>query len=176
MDTYHVEAWRWLRDHAKPCTQRDAADLREVRTYGGPKEANVARANINRQRNLCLRPFKERPRPIPQTAKSIAARVRNDFLKEQMALLGGTRTIAPAYPDVYIRPQVAWRTVPADRAVELYPEPKPFEFMTEERACSIARDHLIAMAKAGLEVDMWRVLRVFDDFAQFGEAVRNALR
>lgn len=175
MDRYHVEAYTYLRDHAKPVSLQDRADLAEVRKFGGVAESNIARAHVERHRALCKRPFVEPPiERKPLSAETKRALYANSFYKQQMALLGGTRTVAPVYPEIYPRPESTWRYEPQPRNTELWPEPKPFTFMTEEKACSIVRDHLVALAKSGLEVDMYMVLRVFSSFEAYRRAIEGA--
>ena len=178
MDNYHVEAYRWLRDHAKPISQQDAADLAEVRKFGGLDEARASKMRILRQRMQAMKPFVEKPRAYPEPKpETVTKRASNQWYKEQMALLGGTRTIAPAgepLVEQYYRPKSEWYYVPDPRNTELYPEPKPFTMMTEERACALVRDHLVAMGKAGLDVDMFMILRVFPSYEAYGAAIKAA--
>jgi len=174
MDNYHVEAYRYLRDHAKPISQQDAADLAALRRAQPPSRAHLRR--IKRHADGTL--FVEKPRAYPEpTPETLVKRHANQFLKEQLSILGGTRTVAPApkpIAEAYYRPRAEWYYVPQPRNTELYPEPKPFTMMTEERACALVRDHLVAMGKAGLDVDMFMILRVFPSYEAYGAAIKAA--
>lgn len=163
MHPYHVAAYRYLRDHAKPVSQQDAADLREVRAPQPPSGAHICRLKRDRTR------YKDNPRPYPKMGpKGVAAQKNLDFLKRQLAILGGTRTIAPApEPDIYVRPRETWFYVPPARSAELYPSPKPFSFMSPERALRLARDHVIEMWRLGHDVDMVTIMDLWPSFDCF---------
>lgn len=169
MDSYLVEAYRYLRDNAKPVSQRDAADLAKVRAFEPPSRAHLKR----HRRHLTHGEgnYVPAPRPLPPTSRAtLEKRMSNQFFKEQMALLGGSRTVAPA-PEPYVRPRETWYYVPHAGRTELYPEPKPFAFMSEERARSIVRDHLVALGRAGLDVDMFLILDIFGSYECYGKAL-----
>lgn len=172
MFDYHVEVYRYLRDHAKPVSLQDAADLAKVRSFGGLAEAAISKRRILHQRNLCARPFQERPRLYPETKPQVLeARNANDFYKQQMALLGGTRTVAPADVPVMRPEQETWREEKPKSKQELWPERKPLG-PTPEQKHALEMNHLIAMGRAGLDVDMFRVLSCFKSYDKWREAIK----
>lgn len=172
MDSYLVEAYRYLRDHAKPISERDAADLTKVRTFQPPSKAKLKR----HRRHLthgegCYVP---KPRGYPSPSRvTLETRMMNEFFKQQMSIIKGSRTVAPSVdPPPYVRPRETWFYVPHPNRTELYPEPKPLRYMTEEAARGLVRDHLKALGKAGLEVDMLLILDVFGSFDCYREALK----
>jgi hypothetical protein len=166
MDRVMVETYRYLRDHAKPISQRDAADLAKIRAPQPPSKALLKRVKRHQEG----RPFLERPRPYVTSDETQYVRMQNDFFKSQMAQLCGTRTIKPD-PEPIRKPQQSWVYVEPVQKQELYPEPKPFTFMSEEQAKSLRKDHLVALYRAGLHVDMIEVVELFGSFECFRERV-----
>lgn len=163
MHPYHVEAYRYLRDYAKPISRRDLADLCEIRAPQPPSRSHIYRLKRDRDR------YHDNPRDYPRMGPKGRQALHNmEFLKRQLSMLGGTRTIAPApEPELYIRPRETWFYVPPERDQELYPSPKPFTFMSPEKALRIARDHVIEIWRLGHAVDMLRILKLWDSFEHF---------
>jgi hypothetical protein len=91
----------------------------------------------------------------------------NEFFKMQKAMLGGTRTVQAVPEPVRVVRQSPY--VPAPQKSELWPEPKPLRNEAPDRR----KEHLIALGRAGLEVDMFRVLDVFPSFNAYQEAVNG---
>lgn len=91
MQAQFVEAFMHLRDHAKPLTQQDAADLAKVRAPAPPSKAHLKR--LARHRDEIK--FIETPRPIAEAnAATLRLRAQLDFHKRVVAQLGGSRVIA----------------------------------------------------------------------------------
>jgi len=100
MQQQFVDVYRYMRDNAKPVTEQDAADLAKIRAPQPP-----SKAHLKRLARAGHGPVPE-PRRLPE--RSLDARIRQDWAKEQWAQLGGTRTIAsangkPRLENVYLR-------------------------------------------------------------------------
>ena len=165
MDREMVEIYRHLRDFGKPISQRDAADYCAIRAPQPPSRAHLKRLERHREN----RPFVEKPREYaPPSEQTKINRKQLDFFKSQMAMLGGTRTIAVPEPVereyMYVEPV---------QRKEQWPEAKPLG-PTPEQAAKLERDHLVALGRANIEISMFRILDAFGSFECFRKAVDNA--
>lgn len=92
-----VETYRYLRDHGKPISERDAADYAKIRTFTPPSRAllkRVTRAQLGkdpRRMEVPPRPYDE---PSPDTLQT---RKQLEFHKRIIQALGGSLTIAAPY-------------------------------------------------------------------------------
>lgn len=98
MDPTMVETWRYLRDHGKPISERDAADYAKIRNFTPPSRAllkRVTRAQLGKDPRRLTVP----PRPYgPDTPETLQRRKQLDFHKRVIQSLGGSLTIAaPEY-------------------------------------------------------------------------------
>lgn len=157
MDRYFVDVYRELRDHPRICSERDAADYREILAPQPP-----SRAHIRRLRNADKPYFDPAIDRKPLTEETLRARNANAFFKRQMAKIGAReRTIVPA-PDA---PRKRVRLVTIERPVQSqenrWPEPKPFSLMSDEQRDRLDKDRQINLWRTGQDVDMAEIARLW---------------
>lgn len=160
MDRYHVETWRYLRDHAKPVTWQDMADLVKVRTFEPPSPAHRKRIALGGHGHV-PEP-RDYPDPSPFTVQN---RTMNEFFKAQMSLLGGTRTVAPAPEPCLVRREQMLTHISPLRNQDATEPDYAGRFRMGERK------HLRELAKRVYvddQPDMFRVLDAYGSFEAYG--------
>lgn len=167
MQTEFVETYRTLRDNPQMFGgDSSRCALEKIQQFTAPSKALIKRVERHRK----ALPFVDQPKTGKLSQKAIDGRMCNEFFKMQKAMLGGTRTVA-AHTEAVVPPvKKAWTYIEPQAKRELYPDAKPLAMPAPDRR----RDHLIALGRAGIEVDMFRVLEVFSSFNSYSEAVRNA--
>jgi hypothetical protein len=171
MDRYMVNAYRMLRDHAKPVSEQDAADLVKVRTFTPPSKAHLKRL----ARHARAVKFVERARDYAPLG-AVAA-MQRDFVKEQKAKLGGTRTVASWTPPVWEKPKPALNQIEPIQKQELWPE-RPALGPSPREARRLEQRRLIALARMVFtadEPDFVAIMEAFGSFEAYWKAVDNAI-
>lgn len=171
MQREFVATYRTLRDNPHLFggdTTRCA--LEKIQEFHAPSRALKARIKRHRENRPFLQPVKDGSGKLSQ--KAIDGRMCNEFFKAQKAALGGTRTVAPAPEPVRPKRENYMTFIEPQAKRELYPEAPPLGVGVD--ADRAKRDHLVAMGRAGMDIDMFRVLDVFPSIKNYWEAVNNA--
>lgn len=167
---FQAEVWTKQRDHAKPVSMQDAADLVKARTFTPPSKAHLKRL----ERHARDVKFVEQARAYAPL--SAVAAMQRDFIKEQKAKLGGTRTVAAWTPPMYEKPRPAVNQIEPIQKQEMWPERKPLGPSPREKR-RLERDRLIALARMVFtadEPDFVAIMEAFGSFEAYWKAVDNA--
>lgn len=169
MNREMVEIYRLLRDHAKPVSMQDAADLVKVRTFCPPSKAHLRRL-ARHARDV---KFVEQARAYAPL--SAVAQMQRDFVKEQKAKLGGTRTVRSYEPPAYEKPRPAVNQIEPIQKQELYPERPPLGPSPRERR-RLEQKRLIQLGRMVFtqdEPDFIAIMEAFGSFQAYWDAVEG---
>lgn len=162
-----VETYRYLRDHAKPCSERDAADLTKVRAPQPPSRALLGRIKRHRENRPFMEPVVE---PKPVSDETLALRRQLDFHKRVIASLGGSQWIEPT---PLARPRPAPIQVIDGARNSPFPANKMDRLESERRALLARSIETSSRLKyRDYQPDMFEVLDAFGNFPNFEEAVK----
>lgn len=162
-----VETYRYLRDHAKPCSERDAADLAKVRAPQPPSRALLQRHKRHAENRPFVEPYVAAKPVSPET---LALRRQLDFHKKVIADLGGNPFIEPT---PYARP----RPVPIQviDGARNSPFPKTQWDRLESEKRNLQQRRIIGLSRMAyheFEPDMFEVLDTFGSFENYKEEVK----
>lgn len=157
MNTEMVETYRYLRDHGKPISERDAADYAAIRAPAPPSRALGKRI---RRAQLGLDPRVDRNPPKPQQLGNIPT---IEFHKRVIQQLGGSLTIAPK-PDEYQRKPLFYHEQNGPI------EPQSERERLNSQARYLQRSHMRAMTKmvyGEYQPDMFEIIDNFGSFEAY---------
>lgn len=168
MFAYHVEAYRFLRDHAKPYTQQDAADLAKIRAPQPPSRS--LRKRIRRSQ-LGLSPRVEHA-PRAYAPSPVASEIdrRREFFHRTIAQLGGSLTVRAAPHHETKAGGIRW--VDADRNKPIEPKSRACSEaeVAELRARADRKTTILALSRmihTEYQPDMLEVIELFGSIEEY---------